>query len=52
MSKADPAPASETVVGTSAYRLVLFGMPHAGKSSLLGALMQAAQLRNTRFRAD
>jgi len=43
MSKADPAPASETVVGTSAYRLVLFGMPHAGKSSLLGALMQAAQ---------
>jgi hypothetical protein len=28
---------------TSALRIVLFGMPDAGKSSLLGALVQAAQ---------
>src|SRR5437016_5058624 len=30
-------------VDPSAQRLVLFGMPSAGKSSLLGALAQAAQ---------
>lgn len=30
-------------VGRTALRLVLFGMPDAGKSSLLGALAQAAQ---------
>ena len=38
--------ASTSVVSTlprRAYRLVLFGMPAAGKSSLLGALTQAAQ---------
>src|SRR5215471_3595468 len=30
-------------VGRDALRIVLFGMPAAGKSSLLGALAQAAQ---------
>src|SRR5215471_21702568 len=30
-------------VARNALRLVLFGMPDAGKSSLLGALAQAAQ---------
>src|SRR5260370_15484171 len=30
-------------VARTALRLVLFGMPDAGKSSLLGALAQAAQ---------
>src|ERR1051326_4010141 len=30
-------------VSSQALRLVLFGMPEAGKSSLLGALAQAAQ---------
>src|SRR5437870_4920712 len=29
----------------SAVRIVLFGMPDAGKSSLLGALAQAAQIQ-------
>jgi hypothetical protein len=37
---APPAPAS---VRPDALRVVLFGMPDAGKSSLLGALAQAAQ---------
>src|SRR5437867_13364665 len=31
------------IVAREALRLVLFGMPAAGKSSLLGALAQAAQ---------
>ncbi|HYV38473.1 MAG TPA: GTPase domain-containing protein [Gemmataceae bacterium] len=31
------------VIPRHAYRIVLFGMPDAGKSSLLGALAQAAQ---------
>ena len=33
-------------VGLSALRIVLFGMPDAGKSSLLGALMQSAQIQD------
>lgn len=33
-------------VGSSALRIVLFGMPDAGKSSLLGALMQSAQIQD------
>jgi hypothetical protein len=33
----------ETPPSTAALRIVLFGMPDAGKSSLLGALAQAAQ---------
>src|SRR4029079_2543821 len=37
---ASPIPA---YVQPSALRIVLFGMPDAGKSSLLGALAQAAQ---------
>src|SRR5437868_14751989 len=32
-------------VDRSAVRMVLFGMPDAGKSSLLGALAQAARLQ-------
>ena len=34
-----------TSAGRSALRIVLFGMPDAGKSSLLGALAQAAQVQ-------
>lgn len=34
---------STAVLSRSALRIVLFGMPDAGKSSLLGALCQAAQ---------
>ena len=34
---------SAPTVGPRALRIVLFGMPDAGKSSLLGALAQAAQ---------
>ncbi len=44
---ATPSPnAMNPVSGTSPLRIVLFGMPDAGKSSLLGALAQAAQLQN------
>jgi hypothetical protein len=32
-------------LGSNALRIVLFGMPDAGKSSLLGALAQAAQIQ-------
>lgn len=39
-----PSPAA-VVLPRRAYRIVLFGMPEAGKSSLLGALAQAAQLQ-------
>ena len=41
-------PTTQTAVATipsHAYRVVLFGMPDAGKSSLLGALAQAAQVQ-------
>lgn len=34
-----------TLTSKTALRLVLFGMPRAGKSSLLGALAQAAQIQ-------
>ena len=43
MSALSPPPASTARVDPSALRLVLFGMPDAGKSSLLGALSQAAE---------
>lgn len=36
-------PAAAPAVSRTALRIVLFGMPDAGKSSLLGALSQAAQ---------
>jgi hypothetical protein len=39
-----PDPAIPTADGSDALRLVLFGPPGAGKSSLLGALSQAANL--------
>src|SRR6516165_4295059 len=38
-----PSPPAAVVVRPDALRVVLFGMPDAGKSSLLGALAQAAQ---------
>src|SRR5579864_9200793 len=40
MAQATPA---ATAQDAGAVRIVLFGMPDAGKSSLLGALAQAAQ---------
>ncbi len=43
MSSAPPAPGLLTTAGPATLRLVLFGMPDAGKSSLLGALAQAAE---------
>jgi GTPase SAR1 family protein len=43
MSDVQVSPAPPVTISASALRLVLFGMPHAGKSSLLGALLQAAQ---------
>jgi hypothetical protein len=43
MPEANSTPASFTTVGDDALRIVLFGMPDAGKSSLLGALAEAAQ---------
>jgi hypothetical protein len=42
MSALTPPPAPSVPADPSAVRLVLFGMPDAGKSSLLGALAQAA----------
>ena len=42
MSALTPPPAPRVPADPSAVRLVLFGMPDAGKSSLLGALAQAA----------
>src|SRR5262245_16646505 len=42
MSTLSPLPAPSVPHDPSAVRLVLFGMPDAGKSSLLGALSQAA----------
>lgn len=38
-----PPPLPPVTSGRDALRIVLFGMPHAGKTSLLGALAQAAQ---------
>src|SRR3954469_4073222 len=45
MSDRPPSPTAPRTapVPTGALRVVLFGMPDAGKSSLLGALAQAAQ---------
>ena len=43
MSALTPPPAPPVPADPTAVRLVLFGMPDAGKSSLLGALAQAAQ---------
>ena len=43
-----PEPSTRTAppaLAVDAPRIVLFGMPAAGKSSLLGALAQAAQLQ-------
>src|SRR5258708_33282803 len=42
-----PSPASPVPpVGLTPLRIVLFGMPDAGKSSLLGALNQSAQIQD------
>ncbi len=47
MSQASTQPAPRPAASASprAVRIVLFGMPDAGKSSLLGALAQAAQIQ-------
>jgi GTPase SAR1 family protein len=49
MSQASPSAVS--VLPRRAYRIVLFGMPQAGKSSLLGALAQAAQTQENQLNA-
>jgi GTPase SAR1 family protein len=43
MAESASVPASHGLTRTDAVRIVLFGMPAAGKTSLLGALAQAAQ---------
>src|SRR6516165_12527157 len=43
MAESSTASRARLTASRSAQRLVLFGMPAAGKSSLLGALAQAAQ---------
>ena len=43
MSGTSASSSAQTPISRSALRIVLFGMPDAGKSSLLGALAQAAQ---------
>ncbi len=43
MSQVTTPPPAPAPVAADAVRVVLFGMPDAGKSSLLGALAQAAQ---------
>src|SRR6266513_5459432 len=43
MSEPATQPSPPRTLSRSALRIVLFGMPDAGKSSLLGALAQAAQ---------
>jgi GTPase SAR1 family protein len=42
---ASASPLQAAALPKDAFRLVLFGMPGAGKSSLLGALAQAAQVQ-------
>jgi GTPase SAR1 family protein len=41
------SPNAVSIASSSAFRIVLFGMPDAGKSSLLGALAQAAQTQES-----
>src|SRR5947209_1241634 len=43
MAQASTSPQAAPAATGSPLRVVLFGMPDAGKSSLLGALAQAAQ---------
>jgi len=43
MSQPSASPSTRSEIGRTALRIVLFGMPDAGKSSLLGALLQAGQ---------
>src|SRR5262249_50740188 len=43
MSEPNTTPAPVSTASSDAARIVLFGMPDAGKSSLLGALAEAAQ---------
>jgi hypothetical protein len=43
MSEPSTSPVAPPTVSIDALRIVLFGMPDAGKSSLLGALAQSAQ---------
>lgn len=45
MSQASPPAAATPAAPADSLRIVLFGMPAAGKSSLIGALGQAAQLQ-------
>ncbi len=45
MSGTSASTSAQTRLDRSALRIVLFGMPDAGKSSLLGALSQAGQIQ-------
>src|SRR5258708_31654187 len=45
MSEAPATPATPPTAKAIGLRIVLFGMPAAGKCSLLGALAQAAQIQ-------
>src|SRR5262249_9894027 len=46
MAEPGSPPTSTTVPRADAVRIVLFGMPAAGKTSLLGALAQAPQTQD------
>jgi GTPase SAR1 family protein len=43
MPEVEASPVAPSEPAVAGVRVVLFGMPHAGKSSLLGAFLQAAQ---------
>ncbi len=49
MDQASPSTQTAPAVSSRSLRVVLFGMPKAGKSSLLGALAQAAQTQEHIF---
>ena len=50
-SQPAPPPKSAFLLDSESLRVVLFGMPDAGKTSLLGALVQASHLHDNILRA-
>ncbi len=52
MSSMTPSPRRAVAIDPNALRVVLFGMPGSGKTSLLGALAQAAHLQARTLRGN